>query len=272
VLDVSCSGYYAFLKRPGEGVGRNKLLMRIKEIHRRSRYTYGSRRIMHQLRKEGIMIGRYQVRHLMRLVGVQAGKRKRYKVTTHSNHQYPLSPNLIERRFTTASPNMVWVSDITYIQTIEGWAYLAIVMDLYSRRIVGWSISKTMKTQLVENALMMAIGRRKPATGLIHHSDRGVQYACHEYRSLLARYGIISSMSRSGDCLDNAVAERFFCTLKTECLMAWQAMPFLEVKSDIVDYIEMFYNSQRLHSFINYLSPCDFENSPLPLLPLSVFT
>ena len=137
--------------------------------------------------------------------------------------------------------------------------YLAIVMDLYSRRIVGWSLSRNLKTELVERALVMAIGRRRPGTGLIHHSDRGVQYASYQYRTLLENNGMISSMSRSGDCLDNAVAERFFCTLKTECLTNWQDSSFYDVKADIVDYIEMFYNSQRLHSSINYLSPCEFE-------------
>jgi transposase InsO family protein len=195
----------------------------------------------------------------MRLARVAVRKRRRYKVTTMSHHHYPVSPNLIERCFTVPQPNMVWVSDITYIKTIEGWAYLAIVMDLYSRRIVGWSVSRSLKTTMVKDALLMAIGRRNPQTGLIHHSDRGIQYACHDYRHLLKRHGMISSMSRSGDCLDNAVAERFFCTLKTECLTGWCDMTFQDVKLDIVEYIEMFYNSQRLHSYNGYMSPCDFE-------------
>jgi putative transposase len=259
VLGVSCSGYYAFLKRPKETSTQSQILAHIREIHRWSRYSYGSRRIMHQLRWEGMIIGRYRVRRLMRLAGVQVRKRRRYKITTQSHHQYPVSPNLIQRCFTVPQPNMVWVSDITYIRTIEGWSYLAIVMDLYSRKIVGWSIARHMKTELVENALMMAIGRRRPQSGLIHHSDRGIQYACYEYRRLLERHGMISSMSRSGDCLDNAVAERFFATLKTECLLNWKEMIYQEVKRDIVDYIEMFYNSQRLHSHNGYLSPCDFE-------------
>ena len=138
--------------------------------------------------------------------------------------------------------------------------YLAIVMDLYSRRIVGWSLSRNLRTELVERALLMAIGRRRPGTGLIHHSDRGIQYASYQYRALLENNGMISSMSRSGDCLDNAVAERFFCTLKTECQTNWRDRSFNEVKADIVDYIEMFFNSWRLHSSINYLSPCEFEN------------
>lgn len=186
-------------------------------------------------------------------------RRRRYKITTHSNHQYPASPNLILRCFQTQRPNMVWVSDITYIKTIEGWLYLAVVMDLYSRRIVGWSLARDMAVELVKKAIVMAIGRRNPGPGLIHHSDRGIQYACDEYRRLLQNHGMISSMSRSGNCLDNAVAERFFATLKTECLLNWREMPAEEVKNDIVDYIEMFYNSERLHSFNGYLSPNDYE-------------
>ncbi len=154
---------------------------------------------------------------------------------------------------------MVWVSDITYIKTLEGWLYLAIVMDLYSRKIVGWSLERNMSVAMVKKALIMAIGRRKPEPGLIHHSDRGVQYACNEYRQLLQNHGIISSMSRSGNCLDNTVAERFFRTLKTEYLVNWRTMTAEEAKHDIVDYIEMFYNSERLHSFSKYFSPNDYE-------------
>lgn len=259
VLEVSCSGYYAYLKRPAKTMQEEQILNRIGEIHRRSRKSYGSRRIVRQLRRNGVEIGRYRVRRLMRLGGIQVKKRRRYKVTTMSKHIYPVSPNLIQRCFSTSGPNKVWVSDITYIKIIGGWMYLAIVMDLYSRRIVGWSLSRNLKTELVERALVMAIGRRRPRTGLIHHSDRGIQYASYQYRTLLENNGMISSMSRSGDCLDNAVAERFFCTLKTECLTNWQDRSFFEVKADIVDYIEMFYNSQRLHSSINYLSPCEFE-------------
>jgi transposase InsO family protein len=154
---------------------------------------------------------------------------------------------------------MVWVSDITYIKTMEGWLYLAVVMDLYSRKIVGWALARNMAVEIVKSALIMAIGRRKPENGLIHHSDRGIQYACDEYRRLLLSHGMISSMSRSGNCLDNAVAERFFCTLKNESLLNWRNMSAEEVKHDIVDYIEMFYNSERLHSFNEYLSPNDYE-------------
>ena len=258
-MEVSHSGYYEFLKRRGESLRQADLIARIREVHRKSRYTYGSRRIMQQLRKNGMMIGRYRVRRLMRLAGIAVKKKRRYKITTQSNHRYPASPNLIQRCFQTERPNTVWVSDITYIKTMEGWLYLAVVMDLYSRKIVGWALARNMAVEMVKNALMMAIGRRKPGNGLIHHSDRGIQYACDEYRRLLQNHGMISSMSRSGNCLDNAVAERFFCTLKNESLLNWQNMSAEEVKHDIVDYIEMFYNSERLHSFNDYFSPNDYE-------------
>jgi transposase InsO family protein len=259
VLGVSPSGYYAFVKRRGNSLRQADLIARIREIHRRSRYTYGSRRIMHQLRHDGYAIGRYRVRRLMRLAGVRARKRRRYKVTTRSAHRYPVSPNLLGQNFCAEGPNLVWVSDTTYIKTMEGWLYLAVVMDLYSRKVVGWSLARNMKVGMVINALLMAIGRRQPELGLIHHSDRGIQYACDTYRRLLQSRGMVSSMSRSGNCLDNAVAERFFGTLKTECLMNWADMPAEEVKRDIVDYIEMFYNNERLHSFTGYYSPGDYE-------------
>lgn len=259
VLEVSPSGYYGFVRRRKDSLRQADLIARIREVHRRSRFTYGSRRIMHQLRHEGLIIGRFRVRRLMRLAGLVVKKRRRYKVTTRSSHRYPVSPNLVGRNFCAGKQNTVWASDITYIKTMEGWLYLAVVMDLYSRKVVGWSLARNMGVEMVKNALIMAIGRRKPEPGLIHHSDRGIQYACDAYRGLLESHGIVSSMSRSGNCLDNAVAERFFGTLKTECLINWRETAAEEVKHDIVDYIEMFYNNERLHSFAGYLSPNDFE-------------
>lgn len=195
----------------------------------------------------------------MRLAGIRVRQRRRYRVTTNSKHRYPVAQNLVARCFEAARPNLVWVSDITYVRTIEGWLYLAAVMDLYSRKVVGWSVASDMEVGLVKAALLMAIGRRKPEPGLIHHSDRGSQYACQEYRELLRSYGITSSMSRSGDCLDNAVAERFFQTLKTECLTGWRDKHAVEVRHEITDFIEMFYNSERLHSHLGYLCPNDYE-------------
>ncbi len=272
VLGVSHSGYYGFVKRRGHGLYQADLIARIREAFLRSRGTYGSRRLMHQLRRGGVVIGRWRIRRLMRLAGIFVKQRRRYRVTTRSNHRYPVSPNLIARRFETDRPNLVWVSDITYIRTMEGWLYLATVMDLYSRKIVGWSLARNMEVGMVKAALLMAIGRRKPAPGLIHHSDRGSQYACQEYRQLLQAHCITSSMSRSGVCLDNAVAERFFGTLKTECLTNWQDKPAEEVRHDVTDYIEMFYNSERLHSYLAYSSPNEYEKLHEPLNSVSVFT
>jgi putative transposase len=266
VLEVSHSGYYGFLRRRGNQLRQVELIARLRAVHRRSRGTYGSRRLMYRLRKDGLDIGRYRVRRLMRLAGIVAKKRRRYKTTTISKHGYPVSENLIERHFQTDRPNIVWVSDITYLKTREGWLYLAVVMDLYSRKIVGWSVANNMRVSMVKDALLMAIGRRKPGPGLIHHSDRGSQYACHEYRDLLQVHKIVSSMSRSGHCLDNAVAERFFATLKTECQYHWQEMSESEVRRDLVDYIEMFYNSERLHSYNGYLSPNDYEKLQFTLV------
>ena len=248
VLEVSPSGYYGFLRRRGNGIRQADLIALIREVHRRSRYTYGSRRIMRQLRRGGLVIGRWRVRRLMKLAGLRVRKTRKYRVTTRSDHHYPVSPNLVQGSFQAARPNLVWVADITYIKTLEGWLYLAVVMDLFSRKIVGWALARNMAVKMVKEALLMAMGRRKPAPGLIHHSDRGIQYACNEYRRLLRGHGMVGSMSRSGNCLDNAVAERFFRTLKSECLANWREMPAEEVKHDIVDYIEMFYNSERLHS------------------------
>jgi putative transposase len=266
VLEISASGYYGFLRRRGNSIRQAELIALIREVHRRSRYTYGSRRIMHQLRWNGLVIGRWRVRRLMKLAGVSVKRKRKYRTTTRSNHRYPVSPNLIKGCFHTEKPNLVWVSDITYIKTLEGWLYLAVVMDLFSRKVVGWSLARNMAVNMVKEALSMAIGRRKPTPGLIHHSDRGTQYACNEYRRLLQSHGIVSSMSRSGNCLDNAVAERFFRTLKSECLLNWRDMPAEEVKHDIVDYIEMFYNSERLHSFAGYLCPNDYEELAMTLV------
>jgi len=272
VLEVSRSGYYDYLHRRGDGIRHADLIARIREVHRRSRYTYGSRRIMHQLRRTGLVIGRYRVRRLMSLAGIRVKKRKRYRVTTRSRHHYPVSPNMVARNFCAPGPDMVWAADISYVKTGEGWLYLAVVVDLYSRKVVGWAIARLMTVSLVKKALLMAIGRRKPGPGLIHHSDRGSQYACPEYRRLLSGFKMISSMSGKGDCLDNAVVERFFSTLKTEAEADdWKHMPALDVKGEIVDFIEVFYNSQRLHSYNGYCSPNDYERLTVGLKGVSVF-
>jgi len=195
----------------------------------------------------------------MRLAGVFAKQKRKFKVTTNSKHNLPFSPNLLQRKFTVASPNKVWVSDITYISTSEGWLYLAVVLDLFNREVVGWSMGKRINKQLVVDATRMAVWSRKPENGLIFHSDRGSQYCSHDFQKLLKTHGIRSSMSRKGDCWDNAVAESFFGTLKTELVNFRSYKTRAEARLDIVDYIGMFYNSYRRHSFLGNLSPRKFE-------------
>ncbi len=212
-----------------------------------------------QLRDEGHDVGRFRARSLMKKAGVKVRYRKKFKKTTDSNHKLPVAPNLLDRKFAVDRPNKVWCSDITYLWTMQGWLYLAVIIDLYSRKVVGWAINPRMKTSLVKEALTMAYWRRKPLKGLIHHSDRGSQYASHEYQELLLSYGMICSMSRKADCWDNAVVESFFHSLKTEWIKDSLYSTREQARWDVVDYIEMFYNSKRLHSFINYRNPNDFE-------------
>ena len=196
----------------------------------------------------------------MKLAGVEAKQRKKFKATTDSEHQLPVAPNLLNRMFTVTRLNCVWVGDITYIWTSEGWLYLAVVIDLSSRRVVGWSMNKYISRRLVMDALTMAIWRRKPSAGLIFHSDRGSQYCSHDFQKLLKKHGILASMSRKGDCWDNAVAESFFGSLKVEQVFGRQYDSRSAARKEIIDYIEMFYNSRRRHSYLGYLSPLDFEN------------
>lgn len=224
-----------------------------------SKYTYGSRRILRKLTSENYQIGRYQVRSLMRKLNLQARGIKRYKVTTNSKHAYPAAANLLERNFETSAPNKVWTGDISYVWTFEGWLYLAIVMDLYSRQIVGWATNKHMETGLVMDALAMAYWRRRPGKGLIHHSDRGIQYACGNYQKRLKAYQMVPSMCRKGDCWDNAPTERFFRSLKSEYLTYCRLPSRAAAKQEILEYIT-FYNSDRLHSKLDYVSPMQYEN------------
>jgi len=261
VMRVSRSGFYDYLvryqtdrHRPEETALRN----RIKEVFTESRASYGSRRIMKQLRAEDYAIGRYKVRRIMRQMDLKAKTPKRFKLTTDSRHDFPVVANKLQRNFDVDTPNTVWTADITYVWTFAGWLYLAIVMDLYSRQIVGWTMNKRMKKQLVLDALAMAYWQRKPARGLTHHSDRGSQYACHDYRRRLETYGMEASMSRKGDCWDNAPTERFFRSLKSERLTACRFATRKEAEKEILDYIT-FYNSIRLHSTLGYLSPMAYE-------------
>ena len=261
VMRVSRSGFYNYLDRfkdPNDRQDETALKRQIKEIFDKSRGSYGSRRIVKQLINEDHFIGRYKVRRIMRQLELRAKTPKRFKLTTDSRHSFPVAPNVLNRNFDIDSPNKVWTADITYVWTFEGWLYLSIVMDLYSRQIVGWAMNKRMHKQLVLDALAMAYWQRKPSKGLLHHSDRGSQYACHDYRKRLVSYGMEASMSRKGNCWDNAPTERFFRSLKSERLTACRFVTRNEANLEILDYIT-FYNSIRLHSTLGYLSPMAYE-------------
>lgn len=238
-----------------------KLIPIVKRVHKDSKGTYGTRRIAEELEAGGTPCGRYRARTLMKLSGVSARRSKKFKATTNSKHNLPVAPNLLERKFEIASPDRVWVSDMTYLWTSEGWLYLAIVLDLFHRQIVGWSMSNRMSRKLVMDALRMGIWHRRPGAGLIFHSDRGSQYCSHDFQKMLKNHLMISSMSRKGNCWDNAVAESFFGSLKTERVFFTNYKTREEARRDVVDYIEMFYNPKRRHSYLGYLSPKEFEET-----------
>jgi len=262
VMRVSRNGFYDYLARYKSGddnrPDETALKRRIKEIFDQSRASYGSRRMVKQLQAEGRQIGRYKVRRIMRQLGLKAKTPKRFKLTTDSKHSLPVASNILDRKFDVQVPNTVWTADISYVWTYEGWLYLSVVMDLYSRQIVGWATNERMKKQLVLDALAMAYWQRKPSKGLLHHSDRGSQYASHEYQRQLQFYGMTASMSRKGNCWDNAPTERFFRSLKSERLTACRFVTRNQAKNEILDYIT-FYNSIRLHSTLGYLSPMAYE-------------
>ena len=261
LMQVAGSGYYAWRGRAeGSRQRANRALVtQIKAAHQQSRKTYGRRRIHAQLQRDGISCSRNRVARLMRSEGLWGRRRRAFKATTDSKHSFPVAPNLLARDFTASAPDQVWVSDITYLACEEGWEYLATVMDLYSRRIVGWAMQSTLERSLTLKALEMAIAQRRPAPGLIHHSDRGVQYACADYQAALARQGMVPSMSRKGDCWDNAPKESFFGTLKCELCYHWSRPPRAEARREVFEYLEVFYNRRRLHSSLGYQSPVVFE-------------
>jgi putative transposase len=267
VMRVSRSGFYYYLKRFQQGPvldrREERLKSQMRQIFNSSRASYGSRRMAGQLEKDGFVIGRFKTRRLMRELGLEAKAPRRYKVTTDSRHSFRVAPNVLNRRFDVQAPNTVWTADISYIWTLEGWLYLAVVLDLFSRRIVGWAMDKRMKTDLALNALAMAYWHRKPPKGLLHHSDRGSQYACPDYQKRLEQYGMQASMSRKGDCWDNAPTERFFRSLKSERLRLCRFKTRASAKSEVLDYIA-FYNGLRLHSTIGYLNPIAYEKERLP--------
>lgn len=261
-LRVSRSGFYAWLGRDESDRSRDdrRLTALIHGIFDESRKTYGAPRVHRTLRKRNVRCGHNRVARLMKASNLRPKTRREFRVkTTNSNHMYPIAPDLLCRDFTASGPNQAWVSDITYIPTDEGWLYLASTMDLYSRLIVGWSMSPSLKAAIVIDSMNMAIGRRSPQAGLIHHSDRGVQYASGEFRKLLDQHGIESSMSRTGNCYDNAAKESFFHTLKTELVHHEHYRTRPEARASVFDYIEAFYNRQRLHSTLDYCSPVEFE-------------
>lgn len=262
VLEVKRNCYYSHQKRQqakGQESERIELLDWIKQLAKSSDESYGNRRIKNALNTLGYSIGRYKTRQLMKEAGVFVRYHKKYKATTNSNHKLPIFENVLKRVFYTPEANCVYVSDITYIATQEGWLYLAVVIDLYSRKVVGWSINSRMEASLVCDALKMAIWQRKPQAGFIVHSDRGAQYASKLYRNLLEKHQGIGSMSRKGNCWDNSVAESFFGSLKQERVQ-WRFYKTRdEAKQDILNYITMFYNSIRLHSYLGYKSPNQFE-------------
>jgi putative transposase len=263
VLEVSRSGFYAYRQRQGPaGEGRDELVLiaQVKAIAAKTRHSYGSRRMAKQLQAEGFPVGRAKARRLMKAAGVTVRQPKYHRpMTTDSRHSYGVAPNLLARQFDVEKPDQAWVGDITYLWTAEGWLYLAVLLDLYARKVVGWAMSSHIDAALVQAALRMALGRRQPTAGLLHHSDRGSQYACQAYQQLLTNAGLRCSMSRKGDCLDNAVAERFFGSLKQERTVHCQYATRQEARDDVIDYIEMFYNSARQHSYLGYISPNEYE-------------
>ena len=260
-LDVSAAGYYAWRSRPEStrSAHTRTLLSVIRVIHQESRETYGSPRIWDALIKQGHCVGEHRVARLMRVEGIRAKTMKKWRATTQSNHRLPVAENILNRQFTVAQPNRVWAGDITYVWTTEGWLYLAVILDLYSRLVVGWAMGCWLTVELAEQALTMALANRAPTVGLLHHSDRGSQYAATSYQRLLDAYGLIPSMSRKGNCWDNACVESFFGTLKRELVDHRHYATRDEAKQDIFEYIEVFYNRKRRHSTLGYHSPAEYE-------------
>jgi transposase InsO family protein len=265
VLQVSRSGYYAWKERPtsAQATRRAQLLEQIEQVHQESRERYGSPRIHAELRAQGATCSENTVARLMRLQGIRSKMRRRFVVrTTDSRHGHPIAANQLNRKFQQTAINQAWAADITYIPTAEGWLYLAAVIDLYSRKIVGWATADHLRAELPGTALRMALQERKPPKELLHHSDRGVQYACDDYRQLLAEHDLIASMSRPGNCYDNAVMESFFGTLKTELTHHETFTTREEARQTLFEYIEVFYNRKRRHSTLGYKNPVEYEACP----------
>ena len=261
VLAVSISGYRAW-KRGGKADRRRltdaQLLALIHAIHDELKGAYGNPRMVLELRARGFSASKTRVERLMREHGIRARHKRKFKVTTDSKHKLPIAPNLLDRNFTPAAPNQVWTSDITYLWTDEGWLYLAIVLDLFNREVVGWSLKPRMTADIVTDALTMAWFRKKPASGVLHHSDRGSQYASHAFQDKLTEYGMTCSMSRKGNCWDNAPTESWFNSFKNERVHGWRFATREDMTATAFEYIEVFYNRKRLHSTLGYKSPSRF--------------
>lgn len=260
VFGVTRQGYYAHIKRKAARLPAEvELQAQVKQAFAEGRGAYGSPRVLEALRKKGVPASKRRVERTMRALGLQGRKSRRSRVTTKANPAHPVAANLLNRDFTAQGPNQRWVTDISYVWTDEGWCYLAVILDLFSRAVVGWALDTTLTTQLPLQALDMAVRRRVPGSSLLHHSDRGCQYTSQEYRRALDDLGISVSMSRKGNCWDNAVAESFFGTIKTELVYGRPWPTRLTLRAAVFDYIEVFYNRQRLHSTLGYKSPIQFE-------------
>ena len=261
-LEVSRSGFYRWSKRPESRrqIENRRLDAHIKAIYMKSKRRYGSPKITAELRSQGWKVSKNRVARRMKRSGLKSVVRRKYRPTTNSKHSHPVAPNILQRNFVATAPDRVWVSDITYIATQHGWLYLTVFLDLFSRLVVGWSLSSSLGKEGVLTALHRAIARRNPPAGLIIHSDRGVQYACKAFRKILKKHHFIQSMSRKGDCWDNAVAESFFSILKSELVHRQRFGGTKDALRGIFEYIEVFYNRQRKHSTLDYLSPAQYEH------------
>jgi transposase InsO family protein len=261
MMEVSCSAFYDWLKRPESAHSSEdrRLSEKVKKSHQKSRETYGARRIVKDLVEDDEVISRERVGRLMKEQDLKSKSKRKFKATTNSKHNHPVAPNLLDRKFQVEQPDTVYVGDITYILTDEGWLYLAVLIDLYSRAVVGWAMSDRITAELANDALVMAVWKRKPNKGLMLHSDRGSQYASGLYQKTIKEHGFICSMSRKGNCWDNAPSESFFHTLKVELVHHRRYRTREAAKQDIFEYIEVFYNRQRRHSTIGYHTPLGYE-------------